>query len=296
VTFARQEQGFTLIELIVTMAITTVVFGATLTLLDVFQRNNRVDQLRHENQDDARSAMDLIARQIRNVAAPSSGSPGALLLSKNYSMLFDTIDNSSTYAWGANSSHTMMVRYCLNNTNPENEALWMQVKRWKTVSEETPTPSGCPDVSGYFESSRQLVQHMVNRIGGRTTAPLFVYSAATPPQIASVEINMYLNINPGHAPGETQLTSGIGLRNANRPPFASFTAKQVNEFERLDASGSYDPDGLALTYKWWKDGVVRENTSLVYEPKETKGVHTYELEVTDPGGLSSKTKETVTVK
>jgi len=295
VTFARQQHGFTLIELLVTMAISTIVFGATLSVLDVFQKDNRNDQLRHENQDNARTAMDMIARQLRNVAAPSSGAPGALLLTKNYSMLFDTIDNSSSYSWGANTSHTMMVRYCLNNSNPENEVLWQQVKRWKTASEETPAPSGCPDTSGFFESNRQLVQNVVNRIGGQTR-PAFIYSAATAPQTASVEINMFLDINPGHPPGETQLTSGVGLRNANRPPVAEFTATQVNEFVRLDASGSSDPDGLALTYKWWKDGVVQESANQVYEPKETKGNHTYKLEVVDPGGLASNAEKTVEVK
>jgi prepilin-type N-terminal cleavage/methylation domain-containing protein len=298
----RQQHGFTLIEVLVAIALTAIVFGATLSVLDVFQRDNRSAQLRHENQDEARNAMDMISRQLRNVAAPSAGSPGALLIIKKYSMVFDTIDSGSSYAWGENTSHTMMVRYCLDNSNPENEILWQQVKRWKTTSEVTPTPVGCPDTSGFFESNRQMAQHIVNRIEGRNIYPLFVYSAATAPQTASVEINMFLNIHPKHnagesVPNETQLTTGIGLRNANRPPIAEFTATQVNEFMRLDASGSYDPDGLALTYKWWKDGVAQESTNRVYEVKETKGNHTYELEVVDPGGLGTKTPpKEVTVK
>ncbi|TMK24834.1 MAG: hypothetical protein E6G62_07120, partial [Actinobacteria bacterium] len=111
-------------------------------MLEVFQRNNTVDQQRSEVQDNARSAMDQIARQLRNVAAPNAGSPGALLTTKNYSMIFDTIDSTSGYAWGENKSHTMMVRYCLNNSNSENEVLWMQFRRWKEAAgPETPTPS-----------------------------------------------------------------------------------------------------------------------------------------------------------
>jgi prepilin-type N-terminal cleavage/methylation domain-containing protein len=146
---ARSEHGFTLVELLVTMAISTVVFGATLSVLDVFQRNNVVDQKRNEVQDDARNAIDQIARQLRNVAAPNAGSAGALLTTKNYSMIFDTIDSTSGYAWGANKSQTMMVRYCLNNSNSENEVMWMQLKRWNTAAgPETPSPVGCPDVAG----------------------------------------------------------------------------------------------------------------------------------------------------
>jgi hypothetical protein len=42
--------------------------------------------------------------------------------------------------------------------------------------------------------------------------------------------------------------------------------------------------------------VVLSSTSQVVELKETKGVHTYGLEVTDPGGLAEKMSETVTIK
>jgi prepilin-type N-terminal cleavage/methylation domain-containing protein len=299
----RTEHGFTLIELLVAMAMSTVVFGATLSVLDVFQRNNVVDQQRNEVQDNARNAMDQIARQLRNVAAPNAGSPGALLTTKNYSMIFDTIDSSSGYAWGVNKSHTMMVRYCLNNSNSENEVLWMQVKRWKTETgpPETPSPTTCPDLTGYWasngqESNRQLVQHVTNRIGGQVR-PMFKYSAATAPQTASVEIDMFLDLTPGHAhPGETQLTSGIGLRNANRPPIAAFTVTRNNEYVRLDGSASYDPDGLALTYKWAIDGVPLASTAQVTEVKEKEvASHTYELEVMDPGNLAEKKTETVTL-
>jgi prepilin-type N-terminal cleavage/methylation domain-containing protein len=294
-TRASAEHGFTLIELLVAMAISTVVFGATLSVLDVFQRNNAVDQQRNEVQDNARNTMDQIARQLRNVAAPSAGSPGALLTTKNYSMIFDTIDSSSGYAWGANKSHTMMIRYCLNNSNPENEVLWMQVKRWSASTIETPAPTTCPDLGGFWDSNRQLVQHVTNRIGGEAR-PMFKYSAATAPQTASVEIDMFLNLNPGQPRRETQLTSGIGLRNANRPPIAAFTVTRINtEYVRLDGSASYDPDGLALTYKWTIDGTPQTSTAQVTEVKEPAASHTYELEVKDPGNLAEKKTETVTL-
>jgi prepilin-type N-terminal cleavage/methylation domain-containing protein len=296
-THTRAQHGFTLIEVLVAMALSTIIFGTTLSVLDVFQTNNRRDQLRNEVQDNARNAMDRLSRQLRNVAAPSSGAAGALLVTKNYSMIFDTIDSNSSFSWGANKAHMMMVRYCLNNSTNTNEVVWYQAKRWTTAEgpKEAPTTTGCPDVGGYWESSSQLVQHVTNRIGGRLK-PMFIYSAATAPQTASVEVNMYLDVAPGQQhPGETQLTSGIGLRNANRPPIAEFTVTPITGFVRLDASGSSDPDGLALTYKWWKDGTVIPSTSQIYETAETKGSHTYELEVTDPGGLSEKAKKTVNV-
>jgi len=298
---ARSEQGFSLIELLVTMAITTVVFGATLSVLDVFQRNNVVAQKRSEVQDNARTAMDQIVRQLRNVAAPNAGSPGALLTTNKYSLIFDTVDSTSGFAWGANKSQTMMVRYCLNNSNSENEVLWMQVKRWnEATGPETPSPTTCPDLTGFWasngqENNRQLVDHVTNRIGGEVR-PMFKYSAATAPQTASIEIDMFLNLNPGQPrPKETQLTSGVGLRNANRPPIAAFTLTRINEFVRLDGSASYDPDGLALSYKWSIDKVPLASTAQVAEVKTPVGSHTYELQVADPGGLTENKTETVTL-
>ena len=290
----RAEHGFTLVELLVTMAIATIIFGATLSVLDVFQRNNTVDQQRNEVQDNARNAMDQIARQLRNVAAPSAGSAGALLTTESYSMIFDTIDSTSSYAWEKNLSHTMMVRYCLNDSESHNEVLWMQIKRWKTAEEKNPPPAStsCPDLSANWESSRQLVEHVTNDIDAKAR-PMFIYSAATAPQTASVEVDMFLNLKPGQAhPGETELTSAVGLRNANRPPIAKFTPTWINNSVRLDASESSDPQGLALSYQWWKDGVELTSTSQVVERPETKGKHTYKLEVTDPGGLAeTQTKE-----
>jgi prepilin-type N-terminal cleavage/methylation domain-containing protein len=295
VSRVRAEHGFTLVELLVTMAITTIIFGATLSVLDVFQRNNVVDQQRNEVQDNARTAMDQIARQLRNVAAPSAGSAGALLTTEAYSTIFDTIDNTSSYVWENNLSQTEMVRYCVNDAESHNEVLWTQSKRWKTAEgPKPPTSTSCPDLSGSWESSRQLVEHVTNEIDGKGR-PMFIYSAATAPQTASVEVDIFLDLKPGQAhPGETELTSGIGLRNANRPPIAQFTPTFINKSVRLDASASYDPQGLALSYQWWKDGVELASTSQVVEHEEEKGTHTYKLEITDAGGLAETLTQTVT--
>jgi prepilin-type N-terminal cleavage/methylation domain-containing protein len=307
-TGARQE-GFTLIEVLVSMALAMVVFGATLTALDTFQANNRVDVLRNETQDNARSAIDRFARDLRNVAAPRSVPelPGALEQAEEYSIVFQTIDSTAPGAGSENPSNAMRVRYCLNNASQSNEVLWRQVRRW--TEKETPAiPSAatCPDLTPKdWDSSTKLVDHITNRVV--PNRPLFVYGPTgwkELAQIATVAPNVYLNVNPGQRrPGESQLTSTINLRNANRQPIATFTVTEKNGHVLLNASESVDPDGLALSYQW-SEGVTEASATVIpstaqqYEtplPLVSGKTYTFWLKVTDPGGLTNSTKRTVTI-
>jgi prepilin-type N-terminal cleavage/methylation domain-containing protein len=322
----RDEQGFTLIELLVAMAITSVIFGSTLSVLDVFQSNNRFDQLRNENQDTARTTIDRLSRQLRNIVARTTSKgtvPGALEVAEPYEIAFETVDASKATS-GKNKVNAMRVRYCLNDSEPENEILWEQVRRWESEeAPELPTSTACPDRTkegtseADWNTTTQVVQHVTNRIGGQGKPEnkaeenrwLFTYSAKETPQILSVNTNIFVNINPKQTrPGESQLTSGVSLRNANRVPVAEFTATpEGNRQVRLNASSSYDPDGLTLTYKWWDNGEEFTTTSQQFETKVTckttkeagfcVGVpQKFKLKVTNPGGLSAETEKTATIK
>jgi prepilin-type N-terminal cleavage/methylation domain-containing protein len=311
------QHGFTLIELLVTMVITVIVFGATLSLFEVFQSNNNLDQLRNETQDNARNMMDGVARQLRNVIAPTKGNqiePGALEQAEPYSIMFETVDTSSA-EFNENASHAMRVRYCLNNANPSNEVVWQQTERWesKEAPEPAPTTSKCPETlvaakGNGWQTQTKLVEHATNKIGGqgksskcaKETIPrcLFLYSATGVPQIVSVESTVFLNVSPTtRRPGETMLTSGVSLRNANRPPLVSFTITPLNTQVELNASSSHDPDGLALSYKWWEDGVLQSTTSQrwITTGSALHGTHKFKLQVTNPGGLSSEEEKPVTL-
>jgi prepilin-type N-terminal cleavage/methylation domain-containing protein len=322
----RDERGFTLIELLVAMAITTVVFGSTLSVLDVFQSNNRFDQLRNENQDTARTTLDRLSRQLRNVVARtvSTGAvPGALELAEPYEVAFETVDTTKATS-GENNVNAMRVRYCLNDSEPENEILWEQVRRWtEKKAPALPTSTACPDRTNEgtskpdWNTSTQVVQHVTNRIGGQGNPAnkaeegrwLFTYSAKETPEILSVNANIFVNINPKQTrPGESQLTSGVSLRNANRVPVAEFTpTEEGNRQVRLNASASYDPDGLSLTYRWWINGEELTATTQQYLTKvecSTKkeagfcvsSKPKFKLEVINPGGLSARTEKELTIK
>jgi Tfp pilus assembly protein PilV len=290
VTDLRGEQGLTLVEVLVAVVMTVVVFGAALTALIAFQHNTTSGILRNEAQDHARNALDRLARGLRSVAAPTAKFSGALEEAVPYSITFQTIDSEKT-AGGANATNAMRVRYCLNDSTPTNEVLWQQVQRWTTA--EAPTlvsSSECPDrTAGRWNGSTQLASNITNRIGGQNRAA-FTYSAGSTPQIVAVESKLYIDLKPGSRPGESELTTATSLRNANRPPIVSFTATKINGRNRvlLNGSESRDPEGLALTYKWKEGSTVLPTTAQQYETGElSTGSHTFTLEVTDPGGLTS---------
>src|SRR5438045_2667539 len=89
----RDQSGLTLVEMLVTLVISMVVFGAVLAALQVFQTDSRYDQLRNESQDKARSAIDRVTGELRNVAAPSVGavSAGALEQAGPYNLVLQTV-------------------------------------------------------------------------------------------------------------------------------------------------------------------------------------------------------------
>lgn len=68
----RDQRGFTLVELLMAMTLSLVVFGATLAVAAALSNNARRTAEHNEAQDQARTYQDRLARQLRNLASPSS--------------------------------------------------------------------------------------------------------------------------------------------------------------------------------------------------------------------------------
>ena len=74
-TGPRGQEGFSLVELLMAMAIVTVVVMATISAFVAFHKNERVNRLTNESQDEARLTLERLASQLRNLASPTDFSP-----------------------------------------------------------------------------------------------------------------------------------------------------------------------------------------------------------------------------
>lgn len=293
------DQGMTLVELLVTLTVTLIVFSAALSGLEYFQRANAAGQRRNESQDQARSSIDRLAFELRNVAAPSAGTAGTLEQAGSYSLVFQTVD-ASQISGGQNVANKKRVRYCLDASSPSSEIVWKQEQRWTSATAPAiPSTTACPDPA--WGNQVKLVLNVTNTINGRIR-PVFTYdpgSNPSPAQISSVQADLFIDLAPGSRPGESELSSGMFLRNSNRAPTAAFTATQVNGHVLLNASTASSPNGQALTYQWSLDSSpISGATTQQYDLAGllSGSTHAVSLTVSDPGGLTGSTQNTVIVQ
>src|SRR5947209_12211583 len=89
-TRLRGEQGFTLVELLVAATLSLIVFGATLSILDTYNRQSSANTQRNNAADLARLGIDRIVRQLRNISSPVTA-PKLLERATPYDLVFQTV-------------------------------------------------------------------------------------------------------------------------------------------------------------------------------------------------------------
>jgi type II secretory pathway pseudopilin PulG len=245
----------TLVELLVVIAISIVVLSATLTTFDSFMRADHDNNERNDTAELARNALDLQARQLRNlakrVASPVIDSVGP------NDLIFQTNDPERTW-----------MRYCLSTSAPASTArgrLWMATLAVPSATTPTVvTPAmraGCPG-SGWTTTG-VVADYVTNRRAG-LDRPLFSYTCSsggsctsdpnTYDQVVAITAQTILDTTPDAGPTELPVTSTVYLRNQNQPPVASFqaTPSSASRTVTLNASGSTDFEGRTLAYYWFK--------------------------------------------
>ncbi|MDT5011615.1 MAG: hypothetical protein QOH57_3232 [Mycobacterium sp.] len=282
---ASERGEFGLIPMLVAMSLFAGILGATLVTFQNFDLLSRRNIDRSAAQDSARTSVDRLVRDLRNLASPTIELPRAVDVATAYDLVFQTVDSVGPNT-GTNAANIKRVRWCLNSATPADERLYMQEQRWTTsTTPAVPDTSACPGTG--WNTSTVLAQNLTNRYNGQDR-PLFGFNSTALADINSVHVDVFTDLDPVHRPSETHLTSGVFLRNQNAVPVADFTyAVSGATAIVLNGSPSYDPEGQGLKYVWVDNGLkIQNGTGITYTyavaPHST---HAIQLLVFDPAGL-----------
>jgi prepilin-type N-terminal cleavage/methylation domain-containing protein len=297
------ERGFTLIEILVALLITSLLMAAIVALFTSFIDDNRYDTLRDDSQANAQTIVDRISRDLRTASAPSVG---ASTISKAgaYDLVFQAVNATPGSAPSGNAQNEMWERYCLDS----NYTLWRQTtspSSSASTSSTAPDTSACPSTNSAWVTTSsgaaccQELNDVVNEIGNDNRALFQYYPSSSPTSgIKSIQIDAFVDKNPGLLPGSAELTSGVFLRNALAAPTALFVATPTEVFQgtddvNLNATSAYDPQGQALSYQWYNGTScssatqIPGATSQIYDAGDFTSSQTFGLIVTDTAGLAS---------
>lgn len=275
----RDERGeMTVAHMLVAMAVMLAVIGATLSVFTSAEKLNRDAGERSALQDRARVASDLLAADLRNLASPTNDQPQAIDVAAPFDLVFQAVDRVGPNS-GLNAANVMRVRFCLGTT--DTTTIYRQEQRWTTQeTPAAPSTTGCPAAGSPagWSGTRQVAHSVVNGTG----RPLFTYNSATPADISSVHVQLYVDADPARVPAEVPISTGVFLRNQNRKPVAAFSADTTFYGKIvLNGAASADPEGDPLNYVWF-DGATKVGEGVRFDYSVTPGTsHAIQLKVFD---------------
>jgi len=247
-----EQAGFTLPELLTAMTVFIVVLGATLTSFDGFVARSSTNTKLNDAADQARSSMERMASQLRNLASPTNANGKSIDLADPYDLVFQTVNPAKR-----------RVRYCLDSQNPAKATLWMQTQAFAVtgVDPGLPSTSSCPGplTSGGWADQRVVAIDVVNRYNG-AGRPVFYYSGlgadGDTARITGIRPQLFLDTNPANPPAEISVATGFFLRNQNQKPVVpEISVVRSPAGSRrfiLNGSAASDPEGRTLDYYWYK--------------------------------------------
>ena len=296
------ERGFTLVELLVAMILMVIVLGAVLTTFDTFNGRSQNVARRNDAQEAARRAMGQVTRELRNaVSATGVSAPvgDAVERAVPNDLVFQTISPAGPS--GTNTRGRQRVRYCLDSSTSDAKLYRQVLRSSSALPLLDPAATACPGPGAAWTQTQVVAQNVTNR---RSTPArdLFTYRFGTSGSTAlndlvAVTAEIYLDMNSGTlSPAETELRSGVNLRNANQPPVALFTTTQQGARLVLNASSAFDPERQPMTYKWYVDGVLQPVQDVRVETGALSfATHAIRLVVTDSAGVSAETTQSIGV-
>jgi type II secretory pathway pseudopilin PulG len=291
----RDERGMTLTEVLASMFVAVILFGAAVTTFITFLDTSTRADHQTEAQDTARSTIERLSGQLRN--GMSTGTNGAQPIQhlSDFDLVFLAPDAKGT-ATATNPRALTYHRYCLGNANNKGELLWYQTSPFSSAAQPTAPPRDkCPSTS--WATRFRAADHLINRLNPVT--PLFVPTLDTSGNVEHVSVNARIDWNTATRPLPVELQSKVTLRNLNRAPTASVNCKGLaNGHAICDASASSDPDGQALSYAWAVNGTTLSNEKtyrLDYSPLAPGSVRTFTVTVSDSGNATAVASQSVTI-
>jgi type II secretory pathway pseudopilin PulG len=252
----HREDGMSLVEVLIVSILMLIVLGSTLTAFNTFERTSRDNQNLNEAQDQARRALDLMARDLRNLASPTPLLPLAVDVAGPQDLIFQS-EGKVKPAGSLNAQNTTRVRFCVNATS---KIMFRQIQTWSTAAAPAVPASACGATAGWT-STMSVSTDVVNG-----TRPVFTYNAVDHDKITEVSAQLFVDTTPTRSPAEVDLQTSVFLRNQNRAPTAVFSAVSMpGGAIFLNASESTDPEEKALIFEWW-------DASLTPEKKVGEGI------------------------
>lgn len=237
----------TLVEVLIVSILMLIVLVSTLEAFNQFERKARDNQNLNEAQDQARRALDLMARDLRNLASPTPLLPLAVDVAQPQDLIFQS-EGKVKPAGSLNAQNTTRVRFCLNGTS---KIMFRQIQTWTTAAAPGVPNSAC-GAPGGWNSTMPVSTDVAN--GSRS---LFTYNAVDHDKITEVSAQLFVDTTPTRLPAEVDLQTTVFLRNQNRAPTAIFSATSVpGGGVFLNASESEDPEEKSLTFEWWDDSLT----------------------------------------
>ncbi len=192
-----QSGGFTLVEVIVVLALFAILNGVIFDIIQSFYQLNGYTLAQTYQIDHARRGIDSMVRDLREMTYSDTGT-FPLVLKQNYKVgFYSDIDRDNSVEY---------IEYQLSSTT-----------LYKKIYNATGSPPTYSTTSP--ESTTTISEYVQNQI---QSIPIFVYfdqtgqlasATSTVTDIQYIQVSVIVNIDPIRDPGQYMLRSSASLRN-----------------------------------------------------------------------------------